>query len=207
MIQIVQPPTSRRERAKQEKLIRIKNVARDLFAKQGYEATTVRHISDAADIAVGTVFTYFKDKSHLLVKLFEEELEITWQKVLTEEPRVSLLENLLSVFTKLLEFYKKDDRLSVSFLREVLTMDASQGWSLQLQNFIGHLASLVQQAQERGEVRRGVDLRQAAANFFALYYASLTAMLSSSLTVEVTVTQFLRPALELQLHGLLAKEA
>lgn len=197
--------TSRRERNKQEKLERIKQAARDLFASQGYEETTIRHISDKADVAVGTVFLYFKDKSDLLVKLFEEDLETTWQQVSKKKARGKLIENLLTVFTKLLEFYNKDQKLSLLFLKEVLSKDASQGWSEQLNRFLEHLTNLVQQAQETGETQRG-NATQAARNFFALYYAALTGMLSSSLTVEVTVQHFLRPALELQLQGLLKQD-
>jgi TetR/AcrR family transcriptional regulator, cholesterol catabolism regulator len=196
--------TSRRGRNKQEKLERIKQAARDLFASQGYEATTIRHISDSADVAVGTVFIYFKDKGDLLVKLFEEDLEATWQQVSKTEPRGTLIENLLTVFTRLLEFYNKDQKLSILFLKEVLSKDASQGWSEQVERFLEHITNLVEQAQETGETQRG-NATQAARNFFALYYAALTAMLSSSLTVEVTVQHFLKPALELQLNGLLEK--
>lgn len=194
--------TTRRERNKHDKLQRIKAVARVLFSNQGYEATTIRHISDRADVATGTVFLYFKDKSDLLVRLFEEDLETTWQTVLVEETKNTLLENLLTVFTKLLEFYSKDQQLSIFFLREVLSTDTSKGWSEQLERFLAHLAALAQQAQDRGEVRSGVSPQQAARNFFALYYAALTVMLSSSLTVDLTVQHFLRPALELQLQGL-----
>lgn len=206
MSQISSPlPLTRRERAKREKLERIKEAATKLFANEGYEATTIRQISDLADVGVGTVFTYFKDKSDLLIKLYEEDLEKAWQTARLEAARETLLENLLAVFTKLLGFYANDSRLSVSFLKEVLSRDASQGWSEQLTRFLEHLTKLVREAQEREEVRRGIDPMQAARNFFALYYAALTGMLSSSLTVEMTVQHFLRPALELQLHGLLPK--
>jgi TetR/AcrR family transcriptional regulator, cholesterol catabolism regulator len=205
MSKLISKPATRRERSKQDKLERIKEAAEHLFRERGYEATTVRDISDKADVAVGTIFLYFKDKSDLLIKLYDKALEKTWQTVLEEEPRDTLLENLLTAFTKLLAFHARDSRLAITYLKEVLSHDASQGWSEGLNRFLEHLTSLVQQGQDRGEVRRGANALQAARNFFALYYAALTGMLSGSLTADMTVQHFLKPALELQLDGLLEK--
>ncbi len=202
MNKLISNPATRRERSKQDKLKRIKEVAEHLFRERGYEATTIRDISDGADVAVGTIFLYFKDKSDLLIKLYDEALETTWQTVLAEEPRATLLENLLTAFTKLLEFHARDSRLAITYLKEVLSHHASQEWSEVLNRFLEHLTSLVQQAQDRGEVGRRVNALQAARNFFALYYAALTGMLLGSLTADMTVQHFLKPALELQLNGL-----
>ncbi|PJI51941.1 TetR family transcriptional regulator, partial [Methylobacterium radiotolerans] len=46
---------TRRDRHKQERLDRIRAAAWDLFRMQGYEPTTIRQISERADVAVGTV--------------------------------------------------------------------------------------------------------------------------------------------------------
>ena len=40
----------------------ILNAARTLFAKQGYEETTIAGIAGAAGVAVGTVYLYFRNK-------------------------------------------------------------------------------------------------------------------------------------------------
>jgi AcrR family transcriptional regulator len=41
--------------------------ARDLFASQGYEETTIAEIARAAGMAVGTVYLYFQNKHDILV--------------------------------------------------------------------------------------------------------------------------------------------
>jgi AcrR family transcriptional regulator len=41
--------------------------ARDLFASQGYEDTTIAEIARAAGMAVGTVYLYFQNKHDILV--------------------------------------------------------------------------------------------------------------------------------------------
>jgi AcrR family transcriptional regulator len=45
----------------------ILTAARELFASQGYEETTIAEISRAAGVAVGTVYLYFQNKHDILV--------------------------------------------------------------------------------------------------------------------------------------------
>lgn len=49
-------------------------VATDLFATEGYEGTTIKKVSEAANISYGSVFTYFKDKEELFYKVITEPL-------------------------------------------------------------------------------------------------------------------------------------
>src|SRR5215470_10180819 len=45
----------------------ILHAARELFARQGYEETTIAEIARAAGVAVGTVYLYFENKHDILV--------------------------------------------------------------------------------------------------------------------------------------------
>jgi AcrR family transcriptional regulator len=45
----------------------ILTAARELFASQGYEETTIAQIARAAGVAVGTVYLYFQNKHDILV--------------------------------------------------------------------------------------------------------------------------------------------
>jgi TetR/AcrR family transcriptional regulator, cholesterol catabolism regulator len=64
IISIKEP--ARRERKKAEVKQRLYSAAIDLFKTQGYEATTIQQIADAADTAKGTFFNYFPTKEHIL---------------------------------------------------------------------------------------------------------------------------------------------
>jgi AcrR family transcriptional regulator len=61
-------------------LQRIIDVARQLFAAKGFEASTTRDIADAAGIASGTLFNYFTTKEAILGSLAGEALAAAQQE-------------------------------------------------------------------------------------------------------------------------------
>lgn len=65
------PPTLR-ELRKQEDRRRILRTALDLVQAQGYEATTIRDITAASGVALGTFFNHFPTKEHLLVDYYAQ---------------------------------------------------------------------------------------------------------------------------------------
>ena len=65
-------PLGRRERKKLEVRARIYGAARELFAKHGFEATTVDEIAQTADVAPATFFNHFQSKQALLTLMTGE---------------------------------------------------------------------------------------------------------------------------------------
>ena len=57
---------SRRERKKQETRQGLMEAALRLFSERGYDATTVKDITDSVDVAKGTFFNYFDTKEAIL---------------------------------------------------------------------------------------------------------------------------------------------
>ena len=60
------PKLSRRERHRAETRARLLQAALSLFARQGFAATRVEQITEAADVGKGTFFNYFPTKEHVL---------------------------------------------------------------------------------------------------------------------------------------------
>lgn len=67
-------PQLRREREREYRCRTILHAAETLFTDQGFLKTSVDQIADAAEVSVGTVYFYFKNKEALLAALFEEAL-------------------------------------------------------------------------------------------------------------------------------------
>lgn len=60
------------ELRKDEKKKLIFEIAAKVFAAKGYHQTSVKDITDAAQISVGTFYLYFKNKEDLFEKLYDE---------------------------------------------------------------------------------------------------------------------------------------
>jgi AcrR family transcriptional regulator len=63
----------RREREKQELREQILDAARTLFAREGYEAVTMRKIAEAIEYSPTAIYLYFKDKDDLLRELCNQD--------------------------------------------------------------------------------------------------------------------------------------
>lgn len=60
------------EAMRAESRSRLVTTALDLFARQGYESTSVRQIAEAAGVAQGLLYNYFAGKEGLLQAIFEQ---------------------------------------------------------------------------------------------------------------------------------------
>src|SRR3954471_485478 len=58
-----------------EKRERILDAAQRIFARHGFFAAKVTDIAQAAGVADGTIYLYFKSKDDLLISLFEDRME------------------------------------------------------------------------------------------------------------------------------------
>ncbi|WP_395811445.1 TetR/AcrR family transcriptional regulator [Archangium minus] len=193
-----------RERNKQEKLERIQQAARELFAKKGFAETTTREIAERAGVGTGTLFLYARTKEELLMLVLSERVEAVQEERFRTLPREApLLKQLLHVFEGFFTFYAKEPKLARMFIRELLFLEpAPAGERLQLERtFAARLAELVATARERGEVAPDVDLETAGFNLFALYITTLMGWLSGALGPGESWRVALERALALQLRG------
>ncbi|MCF8111153.1 MAG: TetR/AcrR family transcriptional regulator [Desulfobacteraceae bacterium] len=65
-------PAMRRRREREQRYRTILCAAEELFAKQGFQNTSMEQIADAAEISVGAVYFYFKNKEDLLIQMMDE---------------------------------------------------------------------------------------------------------------------------------------
>lgn len=70
----MEPVKARRDRNMDAKRARIFAAASALFAGRGYAAVTTQAVSDAADVAAGTLFRYAATKADLLLLVYNDEL-------------------------------------------------------------------------------------------------------------------------------------
>ncbi|MEZ0229203.1 MAG: TetR/AcrR family transcriptional regulator [Planctomycetota bacterium] len=66
-------PSERREREKQEVRRKILDAARELFAKHGYDAVTMRKIAEKIEYSPTAIYLHFKDIEELIQELCEND--------------------------------------------------------------------------------------------------------------------------------------
>lgn len=64
-----------RQARSQERVNQILDAAEDLFIREGYEETKMRALAQAANVPVGSIYQFFKDKSEILKALHGRYLE------------------------------------------------------------------------------------------------------------------------------------
>jgi TetR/AcrR family transcriptional regulator, cholesterol catabolism regulator len=198
------PEVGRREQNKLEKRERIRAAAERLFLKRGYDATTTREIAEAADVAAGTVFLYAGDKQDLLFLVMHERLKGAVDGAFATMPkRARLVDAWLHVFTAIYRLYGELEPLAHPFVRQ---LPGARGVNADLVNtltntFLARLALLVQEAQQRGEVRAEVEPLLAATTVFGLYFTALLAWLSGQVQLQ-ELPEVLRGMLTLVFEGL-----
>jgi len=64
--------TLRRQREKELRREAILRAAEALFAQKGYRKTRIEDVADAAEVSVGTVYGYFKNKEELLFNVLDD---------------------------------------------------------------------------------------------------------------------------------------
>ena len=81
------PNTTREDTRTKRQLIL--DAAGDLFAKQGYENTTISDIAQAASVAVGTVYLYFRNKHEIYTSVSLDWVSAIAQTL--QDPRITNL--------------------------------------------------------------------------------------------------------------------
>ena len=195
------PPLGRRERNKRDKMARIERAARTLFSKQGFEATTIRQIAEAADIGLGTVFSYAANKNDLLVLIFQDEVGRAVDRAFATVPGTPLLDRVLHVFDAIIAHHRESPGLARVFVKETPFIDdRRRGIADFMRNLFAGLVGFVEQAKSRGELELDVPAALLVRNLFAIYFQHMQVWLSGR--GPEFEERRLRDALELQLRGL-----
>jgi len=152
-------PIGRRERRKLEVRARIYSVARELFAKQGFEATTVDEIARVADVAPATFFNHFQSKQALLGLMTGEVFEVLHSMTSEHlEGEGSSLEKLRAFISSATEGISAGRGIARDVLLEFMRSDATpDGPHPYLERVFEPFVALIEQGQRAGEMRTDYD--------------------------------------------------
>jgi AcrR family transcriptional regulator len=198
-----------RERNKREKRARILAAARQLFERQGFEATTARQICRRAQIGTGTLFLYVRDKRELLFLVFRDEARGRYRSGMAKaEAQAALPDALLCLFGEFIDFYARNPSLSKLIVEELFYRPQEpESMGALTEEFLACVAALLAAARARGELRDDAAAADQVSAFFAHYSFWVQAWLGSGVCTREQAEAGLRRAIELQIEGLAPAQA
>lgn len=114
-----QPPMGLRERKKLKTRVAIRQATYRLIAEQGYDATTIEQIAEAAEVSPSTVFRYFATKEDIvLTDEYDPVMEAALRSRPADEPplvslRLMMIESLTALIATENEELRQRTRLMV----------------------------------------------------------------------------------------------
>jgi AcrR family transcriptional regulator len=200
--------TSRRQRNKDDKQRRLLASARRLFKQQGVEATTIRQIAADADVGLGTVYSYVRDKNHLLDLISKDDMARVAQRIFADEPRAAdVLTRLRFVFGRIFAHHGRDLATARVIFRELGFGGDPEAAERAARTFglVTAIAAIYADGQRRGELGTHFTALEAATTAFGLHYFFLILWMSGAAGLDQkSALAQLERALSLQLTGLVA---
>lgn len=194
-----------REQKKQETRAAIMEAAITLFGERGYENTSISALAKAAGIGKGTIYSYFSSKNEILLAFCEEELACIHQELRQQiDLDAPLEEKLLLIFMTEFRYVTQNREFGRTLMRELIfpremTVEKSKKIDSQ---FIDLFVRIFREAQDKGQLRRNLELILTCGHFYALYLMALSAWYSGRLHSEEDVRVGLQAMFEQALTGL-----
>lgn len=112
---------TRRERRAAERKQKILDAAIQVFADKGYHRATTKEIAEVADVAEGTIYTYFTSKDDLLLGIIGGLAQLNVQQAILDQSVDQDLEGFIrSYLTWRLELTGEYQRLLIGIVPELL---------------------------------------------------------------------------------------
>lgn len=184
-----------REEKKQRNKQAIVEAAISLFSVHGYENTSIEQIAKAAGVGKGTFYSYFQTKNDLIKVFCKYELEKIHQELVKRSNKdASILEQMLTIYMTEFHHVTQNREFGRLYMREsVFPTDSDVQDNLENEDkYFQLLFPILQKGQERGELRKDVDLLYMTAHFYSLYIMIISAWYTGRI-----LTDEVEPAMEL----------
>jgi AcrR family transcriptional regulator len=201
-----------RERGKLEKRSRIVRAARQVFIEKGYDVATTREIAMLANVGIGTLFVYAKEKRELLMMIVNDELDTLSDMVPRNiDPTASTLDQVTAFFHARYVYWATEPRLARPVLRETFDFlsnseergeETSRFYARRFET-VQMLTELICAKQKSGEVAASISPDLIASLFMTIYLAEQRRWLSQALPEVESGISRLREMLELATYGIL----
>lgn len=143
---------------KQKKSNAIYKAAIKVFAKKGFHKAKITEIAELADVADGTIYTYYKDKNDLFISVFstliEEKLKIITREIMSEETAIARLHKFFNLQLDMLVSDKTYSRMLIQEMKQNPLFYTKFPDFKPVSIYINFLKDLIKQAIDEGSIRK-----------------------------------------------------
>lgn len=164
-----------REQKKQQTRQSIFDAAVKLFARDGYEQTSIEDIAREAGVGNSTIYGYFSHKDEIFIHYCDVQLDESFAGLMVEsDSRHSLIDQLLHFFMLQFRFVTENREFGRQMLREMLfPAEVTEQSQQHDQRFLDTLEKLLSSAQQRGAYPPRENLFYDSVHLFSLYMGVL----------------------------------
>jgi len=163
----IEPEEADRKRG--DKGRRILDAAIEVFAEKGFFNATVAEVARRAGVADGTIYLYYKGKDDLLIRLFEQIMQMINEKLESATRDVpKATDRLRAVAAAQAELVVETPAFA-----EVICVELRQSSKFMkeyenpgFKRYLAFLAEIVEAGQKRGELDPSMDPHRVARSFF-----------------------------------------
>jgi AcrR family transcriptional regulator len=191
-----------REQKKRKTREAIMQAAVKLFGEKGFEKTSIEELAKEAGIGKGTIYSYFQTKTDILHAFCEDELDCLHQELTNNANKESpILQQMVAIYMSEFRLITENREFGRIFMQQtVFPRDVDIKSHLENENnYFKLLFPLLEKAQERGELRKDMELLHITGHFYAIYLLLVSAWFTGRFQAdeaEIALQTLFRQALE-----------
>lgn len=190
-----------REAKKRKTKKAILSAAIELFGKNGFEQTSIAQLAKTAGVGKGTVYSYFRTKQDILQAFCDDELEFIHEQLASKtNESAPVLEQLVTIFMAEFEYVTRNPEFGRLYMQEIVfpRQEIVKKHKEQENKYFEMIFPILSRAQDRGEIRKEMELLHLCGHFFALFlllvhswYAGIICTEEAEDALETLFTQIL----------------
>ena len=191
-----------REQKKLDTRQAIMQAAVKLFSEKGFEKTSIEELARAAGIGKGTIYSYFQNKTDILHAFCEDEMVCLHQELTDNaDKEIPLLQQMVRIYMSEFRHITENREFGRLFMQEtVFPREVDLERHLENEdNYFKLLFPLLEKAQERGELRKDIELLYITGHFYGLYLLLVSAWYTGRVRTEeaeIALETLFRQAME-----------
>lgn len=191
-----------REQKKKRTKKTILKTAISLFNENGYDNTSIEAIAKVAGVGKGTVYSYFNTKKDIIKGFCEYEIEqIHLELVKKSNQNAPILEQMKTIYMTEFLHVTQNKEFGRLYMREALfPADVNVEENLEIESkYFQVLFPILEKGQQRGELRKDIELLFLTGHFYSLYLMITSAWFTGRIQtedVDHTMETLFRQALE-----------